>query len=70
MLWFSQTEPNADGAVQNTRNQGLLLFRSAKIVQHQYDGLIADNRAFVLEIVVESQSFAGQMLADDCHRQI
>ena len=70
MIRFSETKRNARGAVEAAFNEFLLLRRRSEIAEHQHGREVADNGAFILEIIVEAQTLMGEMLADHGHRQI
>ena len=70
MFRFGEAEGQTRGAVQHSGQDGLLLLVGAEIAHHQHLREIADDRAFVLQVVVQAEALGRQMLADDRHGEI
>ena len=41
-----------------------------ELLEHQDEGVVADDRVFVLQVVVQAQALGGQVLADHRHGQV
>ena len=52
MRRFGKPEANAVGATQHAVNECVRLFGRAEIPKHQNLGYIANNRAFILQIIM------------------
>ena len=70
VIRLGQAEGDAHRAVEDSRNERLLLLLGAEVAEHQDRRQIADDRAFVLQIVVQAQPLGRQMLPDDRHREV
>ena len=70
MVGFGQAETNAMGAGQHAIDKFIGLLGRAEIAKHQHLRKIADNRTFILQIIMQPQAFMRQMLANARHRQI
>ena len=70
VIRLGQAEGDANRAVEDSRNERLLLLLGAEIAEHQHRRQVTDDRAFVLQIVVQAQSLGRQMLPDDRHREV
>ena len=69
MAGLGQTERQVFLAGDDALDIGLLL-RRAVVGERRYDREIADDRGFVLQIVVQAEALGGEMLADRRDRQI
>ena len=67
MRRFGKAKANAMRAAQHAVDKCVGLFGRAEITKHQNLGYIANNRAFVLQIIMQPQAFGGQMLPDYGH---
>ena len=67
---LGQAEGPADTPFQHRLHVARLLLRGAEIAQQQRLHQVADDRALVLQIVVESKPLVREMLADARHREI
>ena len=70
MVGFGQTERDAHRAVENFRDELFFLLLGAEVAEHQHGRKIANDRAFVLQIVVQPEPLRGEVLADDRHRKV
>jgi len=70
VLGFGQAKTNAMRALEHAIDKFIGLRGRAEIAKHQHLRKIADNRAFILQIIMQAQPFMRQMLANDRHRQI
>ena len=70
MIRFREAEGNADRPVERAGNERLLLLFGAEIAEHQHCREIADDRAFILQIVVKAEALGREMFADHGHAEI
>ena len=70
VVGLGQTKGHAVRAGQHAIDEHVLLFGRAEIAEHQHLREIADNRAFILQIIMQAQALFGEMLADHRHCQI
>ena len=70
MLGLGEPEGDADRTVERTGNEGRLLRLRAKVAEHEHGREIADNGGLVLQVVVKSETFRGEMVADHRHAEI
>ncbi len=67
---LGQPEPDARRAVEHLRDPlGLLRF-GAVLLHHQDRDEVADDRALVLQVVVQPEAFPCEMLTDDRHLEV
>ena len=57
-------------ALQHRLEIGFLLFGRTEIAEHQHLRKIPHHGAFVLQVIVQAESFRGEMFADDRHGEI
>ena len=67
---FGEAEGDAPGAFKPAEDEFLLLFLGAPLVEHRDEGEVADDRVFVLKVVVEAEALAREMLADHRHPEV
>ena len=69
-MFLGQSKAPAHAAGQHFGNIILFLLLGTKVTQHQRLHQIADDRIFILQVVVQAQALVRQMLADSRHAQI
>ena len=70
VVGFGQAKSHAVRSGQHAVNENILLFGRAEIAEHQDLGEIADNRAFILQIIVQPQALFGEVFTNNRHCQI
>ena len=70
MVRLGQAEGDDSLALQHPVDELGLLLEASEIAEHQDEGIVADDRMLVLEVVVKAQPLGRQMLADDGHPQV
>jgi hypothetical protein len=70
VIGLGQAEGDALLAGEHALEITVLLLLGAEAVQQQRDRKIADDRALVLQVVVQAKPLVGEMLADDRHGEI
>ena len=70
MVFLCQAEAPEHLPAQHGRNELGFLFFGAEVAHHQRLDQIADDAAFVLQVVVEAEAPRGEMLANAGHGQV
>jgi hypothetical protein len=70
VIWFCQAECKTLCSIEETRHPVLLLFFSAEVAHHQNGWEVADNAAFILQVVVQPKTFCGEVFANDGHGEV
>ena len=70
MVGLCQAKARAHLAAQQLVGVTLVLGVGGKLLEHQDEGVVADDRVLGLEVVEQAQPLGGQMLADDGHGQL
>ena len=70
MQRLGEAEADALGALEHAFDVAVLLLLCAEAVQQQRHREVADDRALVLQVVVQAQPLVREMLADDRHREV
>ena len=70
--WFGSVRPKARRrrAVEEAGHPLGLLLLGAEVAHHQHGREVADDRALVLQVVVQPEALGGQVLADDRHLEV
>jgi hypothetical protein len=67
---LGEAEREAAGAVEEARHPLLPLLVRAEVAHHQHGREVADDRALVLQVVVQTEALGGQVLPDDRHLEV
>src|SRR3989475_1613556 len=70
MIGLGQPEGDSSLACEHALEKFLLLLLAPIALPHFDGGKVADDRGFILQVVVQSQPLRREMLADDCHRKV
>jgi hypothetical protein len=70
MGFFGQAERPAHAPSEHLGDEVTLLLFGAEIAQHQHLHEVADDRAFVLKVVVQAEALGRQMMADHRHGEV
>ena len=70
VIGLGQAEGDALPAGEHALEIAVLLLLGAEAVQQQRHREIADDRALVLQVVVQAEPLVGEMLADDRHGEV
>ncbi len=70
--WFGSVSPNASRrrAVEEAGHPLGSLLVGAEVAHHQHRREVADDRALVLQVVVQAEALRRQVLADDRHLEV
>ena len=69
-IGLGQAEADALRALEHALDVAVLLLLGAEAVQQQRDREVADDRALVLQVVVQAEPLVREMLADDRHGEV
>ena len=67
---LGQPEGEAAGAVEEAGHPLRLLLVGAEVAHHQHRREVADDRALVLQVVVQPEALGREVLADDRHLEV
>jgi len=67
---LGEAEADALGALEHAFDVALLLLLRAEAMQQERHRKVADDRALVLQIVVQAEPLVRQVLADDRHGEV
>ncbi len=67
---LGQAEGGPLFAGEAAEDEFVLLFGRAEMLEHRNEGKIADDRVFILQVVVQPQPLGGEAVADHCHPQV
>ncbi|CAB4685011.1 unannotated protein [freshwater metagenome] len=70
MVRFGETECQTLCSFEEPGHPFFLLFFRTEITHHQNCREITHNAALILQVVMKSKTFAREMFANDCHREI
>src|SRR3989338_708788 len=70
VIRLREAERDADRPVERAGNENPLLLFGAEVAEHQYGREIADDRTFILQVVVKTEPFRRQMFADYGHAEV
>jgi hypothetical protein len=68
VMFFGQAKAPAHFSFKHRRDEVRLLLRRSKITQHKHLYEIANDAAFILEIIVEPQAAVRKVMPDRRHR--
>ena len=70
MQRLGEPEPDASGAFEHLRDPVVLLLLGAVALHHQHGREVADDRALILQIVVQSEPLRCEVLPNDRHPEV
>jgi len=70
VIFLGQAKGPAHFAGEHLRDEVPLLLFGAKVTQHQHLHEVADDGAFILQIIVKAKALGGQVMPDDSHGEV
>lgn len=67
---FGEAESDAPRALKPAEDEFLFLLLGPPLIEHGDEGEVADDRVFVLEVVVQAEAHPRKMLADHRHPEV